>query len=399
MIGSSLLGMALSFHVLEMTKDPKQFTYVLMTGVVVGVLSRPLVGYFADFMNKRSMAIFAQIISIVGIALYFVQASLLLNLIGVITLVAILALADSISNIVFQSDLKSLLGSYLSKYLSYKETISHSILILTPALAGAFYSLIGIKNLLLFSFVTESLSLVVILCIAFKKKVYVHVTNRSLKPKFINGFHDVYNYVKTQKMLLYIVVLAVILNFFLSFVTIGIQTSVITVFNYTSLQLGIVASFISIGVVGSSLAYPKLVAKGYHQFYRSAVVMLIIATLLMIVPFLILPNLALIFFSVSAFMYGSAVTLFGIPSSVYKQHYVPDEIKGKFFGLEGAILQFTLPFGYLLAGVIFSVSHSSYVIVYGTITVVLYVLLITLARDLAIATRNDDARDDTNKTA
>lgn len=79
-------------------------------------------------------------------------------------------------------------------------------------------------------------------------------------------------------------------------------------------------------------------------------------------------------FILARLLLGIGVQYTNIPSIIYMQKNIPENIKGSFFGIVNSSIQSTVPLGFLLAGILFDINSIFYVILFsisGLLSVIL----------------------------
>lgn len=380
--GSTLLEFALSLHYLDRTHDSKLFTLILVITMLVGFVVNPLIGYIVDKSSKKYLVILAEVISLLGLFTFYYHSQFLSTIIGIIILNCILAVADSISLVVFQSDMRALVGEkLLETYIIYNRIVTRIMLIITPLLGGLIYSIISVKSIIMVAFITEFLSLVIILFIKFNKLNLDNQATPQIKnSSFFSDFKEVFQFVKINKLLYLIFITTLLINFLFSFITIGTQTSIVNIFHLSASNIGLVGTFVSLGSILTTIGINKLKKKGYNQFFYLSITLMASIIIINLIPFFVLTNYILVFIILSSLIGGVATALFTIPNAIYKQLILPENIKGKYFSIENAFTFFSIPFGYTISGLLYSFSQKSYVIVYTCLFIIILIFIISIRK-------------------
>lgn len=382
MICSTLLEFALSFHVLDTTRDPKKFTLILIITMISGCIASPIVGHYVDRLNKKYMIIFAEFVAITTLTVYYLNAYLLASITGIAILNIILAIAGSINMIVLQSDMKTLVGEvFLENYVIYNRIVSRVMIILTPMLGGILYSLSKVNFIIFLALFLEFISLILIIILKFEThKTHKIISTNNKKTYFIISFKDVIKVLNQHSLLKFLFITSFLINFLFSFLTIGEQTSIVTVFNLSASNIGFIGVFVSIGTILTSLSIKWLNKKGYNQFYYISFFLMGVTVCINIIPFFILSKYVIVFLVIGSFVGGVASTLYSIPSSIYQQLILPEEIKGKYFSIDNALNLFLIPLGYAISGIIYSNTKQIYIYVYLILIIIIF-LSIVLVRN------------------
>lgn len=169
-IGSKLFTFALSFHVLKITGSVQAFSNIMIIYSLIFILGSTSIGYYIDKINKKSFIISMQCISILSIISIFLIPNSLNQLLYIYIIVIILTVTDMAVSLTFNSGLLSLVSErFIDQTVSYRNVIQNVLQIGAPILGGIVYAYFDIKTFMIIMFVTELISLIIVLNIAFNK--------------------------------------------------------------------------------------------------------------------------------------------------------------------------------------------------------------------------------------
>lgn len=369
-IASELFIFALSFKLLYDYKSPLYFTTYLVILVIIEVLCAPLIGKLVDHYTKKKLVIMGQIINLCIIPIFIVFNHLLDNIITIFILLIILTITDIIVGLTFTSGLVGIVrDTLLEKAVSSREAIIRMVSIVAPILGGTIYAFIHLSDFLIIMIITELLSLVLFLFIKFNHEQTSEKNKETIEESQMTET-GILKFIKPHKDLIVLLSIGVISNFFLAFSNVGISTSFAQYFHMDSKSLGLIESITTISMFLMAIVYP------YIKFIKSTFDRNIIGSLILgismgilSVPFIVHfnPIFILIIYSVSHFLTGVGIQFMNISAMIYLQKVIPENYKGRYFGLMTSVVQSVAPIGYLLAGVLFNISNIFYPILFSSI--------------------------------
>lgn len=375
-IGSKLFTFALSFHVLKITGSVQAFSNIMIIYSLIFILGSTTIGYYIDKINKKAFIISMQCISILSIISIYLIPNSLNQLLYIYIIVIILTVTDMAVSLTFNSGLLSLVSErFIDQTVSYRNVIQNVLQIGAPILGGIVYAYFDIKTFMIIMFITELISLIIVLNITFNKvpgNKYEEV-----KDTFFNSYKVVFKSLKSNKDIFLILLSGSIINFMFGFVTVGIPGSFVTIFNMNSKQLGIIETGFPLAGILFGLIYPKLKNKGtLVANMQVAMITLAVGILILCIPFITdLYNLSiLVIYFISIFIIGSGVVLSNVPINIYVQKNVPEQIKGKYLALSQTMSQVMMPFGILVAGILFDINSVFYIISFSFTAILCFIL-------------------------
>lgn len=369
LIGSELFIFALSFKILDSYKSAIYYSIFLILYSVMHILLSPIIGKFIDKNNKLHLILFSQMITIISVFLYLFIPDSLSNLPSIYILLILLTVTDLTVTLTFDTGLLKIVGNDLiEKTVSNRSAIEKTVSIISPIIGGTIYAFIPLNSFLLVLLFTEIFSLILVLFIKFPKYNNKDGVSQNYQEKNQNNYKKIIGYMYMNKDIMLLVILGVFINFLLSFLNVGIASSFIQYFNMSSSNLGFMQVATPIGMIFIAFMYPFLNAKsGVFKQNSQGLFIICLSIIILLIPFIIDNNFNIIFISfiLARLFLGIGVQYTNIPSIVYLQKNIPENIKGIFFGTLNSSLQSAVPLGFLLAGILFDINTIFYIILFS----------------------------------
>ncbi|MCY6371498.1 MFS transporter [Clostridium ganghwense] len=369
LFGSQIYTFAIGLYVLKTTGSGTAFSGTLIFGMLPRIIFGPIAGIIADRVDRKRMVVSMDILSglvvfglvaissIKGLKLpYIYIANLLLNTFNTFFDVPFTA---SIPNIV---DDKSLM-----KTNSFNQSITSIAQIGGPFIGGLIFAFVDMKLFLTINAASFIFSGISEMFIDFnynkgEKEKKEEVQNKKEKGKnlvkgFGKEFIEGFSFLKGKTTIFILSIFAVFLNFFVCFgIDIPYPYIINNVVKLSSTQFGILEGTFPLGMLIGSLLMVLLPErkKKYKSLISGIMVMnvLIIMIGIPIIPrFMIFnKNSYFIYFAVISFIVGMSNVYINLPISVIMQREIPDNVRGRIFGLMQTICMAISPLGMILSG-------------------------------------------------
>ncbi|MGB7604467.1 MAG: MFS transporter [Lutisporaceae bacterium] len=356
-LGTATFNFALGLYVLDLTKSAAAFTMIISFGILPGVLVNILAGVFVDTHNKKKIIVISDILSGVAvfIAMMFFKVystALLLFILYVITLNTIqaffnLAINASIPNIVSEDR--------TAKANSIFQALGSVINISGPILGALLYTAIGLEMLFFINAISFVLSGISEMFIIFIKKG--EDTEGQSQKSYLENVKEVFIYLGTQKMLKFLLTVAVTLNAILNpLVMLVLQYITYNVIEITGFQLSLIRSSWAIGtIVGAVFVMTR---KTVNPILKKFFILLEVQAVLIILWFF--PRLFIfadaskwtitLIYVLLIFLYGMINTIQNIPLFTHFQLKIPEALRGRVFGVLFTALTISTPIGMWVFG-------------------------------------------------
>ena len=361
--GTQMQEFALSLYVLKITGSATLFASVLIVAMIPQLILSPVAGVLADWLDRKKIIVYLDITSgiVVGIfaTIYMIRGEL--SLPYIYALVVFLTLTSSlyqpatttiIPTIVKKEDLVDANG--ISSFITNIGNL------LAPLLAGIFMGFYGLFLILSINCISFVLSAIGEMFIQIPKltKLPDKISFKAFRDDFTEGI----NFIKRKKLLLYIIILAPILNFVfmplsttaLTYVTIKIFK--VSDFQYGIMQMIIVASMLLSPFITSEIA--KKYSLGKIIFFDIFITSLLIA-IMSIVPSPFYMNLfssnfiPYVSMTVLFFLICMIITTTNIAMSTMFQKIVPLPMMGRVSTVMNTCCMAIAPLGLVLFGILF----------------------------------------------
>lgn len=365
-LGDQIYAFALSWFVLEITQSGLMMSYLLVINNVIYAGCAPLGGIIADRRDRKQIMIWMDIIRgmiVIGAAwlLYHHWLSIWMLYASAIFLAlggGIFAPAASaiIPTIVQENQLPQ--SSSLDQFVWSFCSIAGMVI------SGALYSWVGIFAIFAFNAISYFCSAIAefLVKIPIKNAAIIQParTIRQELHKIIRELGEGWQYLRNNKLVYDLVLMYAWFNLIVYPVgMLFIPYSFNVILKTTPLQLSLALGSLWIGIIISSFIVPVLL----HRYRLKQAIFRglgILSICWVIMPLLIFSGIksflnlnhwqiTFLFMAVSIIL-GAALTGFSIPINVIFQKQVADEYRGRFWGLQTALLTLTSAIGYLIGG-------------------------------------------------
>lgn len=224
-LSSNMFAYGLGFMLLDTTHSAISFGLNMLITPLVSILFVIPVGNLVDRYSHKKIIVISLLVRVLAaLGLYsFLRLSNFYHLAAIVIFLFINALALNFSTTSYSAAVHELVNlNYLQKLSSFTQVASASASIAAPMLGVLLYSLVDFNTFILLEVGTYLLTLAIVLSMRFhstkREPSTSTLTFHSQWQDFVTGL----NYLKSQTILSYIILLAVILNFFYASLNIGL---------------------------------------------------------------------------------------------------------------------------------------------------------------------------------
>ncbi len=347
MIGSGLIGFALAVWIFEKTGQATPFAMTALFSTLPRILLSPVAGALTDRWNRKKIMLISDSLS------------------GVITLATAMLLFTGQMQ-VWMIYLISFLGSIFASFQqpAYSASIvmlvpkdqltrANSMVqmgqaietILTPLMAGALFSTIGMKGIILIDVITYGFALLTLIIVTIPQPSAI--TNLSA----INGsiLKDIafgWRYLAERRGLLGLLLYYAAVNFFLSLS--GVMLGPLVLSFGTPTAMGAAQTVMGAGMLAGSLVM-SLWGGFKNKKIPTVIGFIFLASLGYLVVGL---KPELLYVSIGVFIITFFIPFASGPSSAIFAAKVAPEIQGRVFATRSMLAQSMMPLAYLLSGVL-----------------------------------------------
>ncbi|UXR74186.1 MFS transporter [Staphylococcus sp. IVB6238] len=347
--GSRVFSFACAFYILQYTDTSYTYSVYLALIVLCGISASPIIGVFTDSINNRRLVIIAQTATIGILAVFF----FLFDIAGIQLIIItgmILTITDSVNMLILQSNLQTIVGEYLERIVSLRQTIITVVTFLSPMVGGVLIAMLSIQTLATLTLLTESIPLILLLLLPLKS--YLEKGERA---SFTTNFKEGISYMKQQKIILLFICVGLSVNFFVNSVVVGVPIIAIQTLSLNSAQFGVIEGSLTISIFLTSLLFSVFPIQA-HLFRNLKVAIalysMILSGLGIFLFFETSSNIAFIFLIGVYVAIGFTMPYLNIPYSIYLQKTVDDAYKGRVFSMNQSIVQALMSISMLFYGLI-----------------------------------------------
>lgn len=364
MLGANIYTFAMGLYVLKTTGSGMGFAITLVCGSVPRLISGPIAGAAADRINRKKLAVGADLLSaLIMFTMFLLSTSFGLSIIFIYVSAALLSICASFFSIALTSSIPFLVDTTrIQKANSLNQTATSLATILGPVIGGLVYGLFSMKFFFLLNGITFALAAVVEVFMVFD---LYKANKKEEKGHFLTSIKEGFIYVKEQSDIFSMLKLSLWLNFFFCAVTVSLPYIIVQKLALSSQQFGVIEGMFAVGMLMASIilsvraeATNKFKTIRRNLFMLSALLFCI--ALPMFLPFS--KTMIFIYYITLMILFGVNIIVINVPLQVYVQKTTAPEYLGRVWGLIETISIAIVPLGTLLYGVLLDYIPASTVI-------------------------------------
>ncbi|WP_227394740.1 MFS transporter [Jeotgalibacillus aurantiacus] len=367
-IGAHVYMFGISFFVLTLTGSATSFAMTLLFSMVPRIILSPIAGHIADRFPRKKILLFCHgIMTLIMLSVFFYTLSFGLNLPVIYLTSALIATFSTFAGISLTSGIGNFIdGDRIQRALSLTQSSTSLASILGPVLGGVMYGFFTIEVFLLTQVIAYSVTLFCEANIDFSLFKGKELESDSGKKETMwESLKAGVAYVKQDKILFPIMMVALWINFFFMAAIVGLPFIIIEVLGASSRQLGLIEGMIGVGTLVFSLyiATRKQSARPVRQV-RIGMILFGLAFALMSLPLLVSLGSTgfVVFYMGLNFLVGGLMIVINIPLMVLLQKTTPESYKGRVFGLLETVASGISPLGLVLFGFLYDVISPQWII-------------------------------------
>lgn len=367
LFGTQIYNFALGLYVLKTTSSPLSFGTTLFFGALPRIIFGPFAGAIADRFDRKKMVVGMDFISgIIVLALFTISLIDGLRLPYIYAASFLLTTANTFFDIPFTASIPNIVDDKsLMKTNSLNQSISSIAAFIGPILGGIIFAYVDIKLFLFMNGISFVFSGISEMFINFEFNTHI-MEDKNTKSQDTNNsrsilgeIKDGFSYLKSQEAIFILFMFAIFLNFFVSLgASVPFPYIINNILKLSSTQFGFIQAASSIGMLLGSLFLSFMPEKekkyGYLVYGILILSISIVFIGLPVVPALRIFNNTTYFILYAIMMMVTSIDLIfvNIPISVTMQRLVPDNMRGRIFGLLNTIASAIAPIGILLSGIL-----------------------------------------------
>lgn len=371
LFGTRIFNFAIGLYVLLVTGSGMSFALTMIVSTIPAIIISPFAGVLADKSNRKTIVVLTDGlcgIVLLGVYLITLKTGLSLNL--VLITVFLLSILNTFFNITMEASIPNMVDEgRLTKINSYNSSITSLAAIIGPALGGVIYGFVPIEMFILISGISLIVSAITEIFINFNFN-NIPITKKS-KERVIDEIKSGFSYVKAKKVIFFILMFSVFINFIFSGYTVSLPHIVNIQLGLTSDQYGLIQSSFAIGSLIFSLIYSLIPDKSRkYKYLMSSMVIISVMMMITGIPTLSLFTsskiILLIYFIFINFTMGGAIMFVNLPAFILIQRETEDKYRGRVNGLLGTMSLSIQPLGMVLGGLFTDhISSFTLVLIYG----------------------------------
>jgi MFS transporter, DHA3 family, macrolide efflux protein len=379
--GSQVYSFAISFYILQATGSAKSFALNLICNVLPRTIAAPFAGYIIDKYSRKSIAIISQIVTTIAIGcLIVVSLTSGLSLTAIYITSCILSLTSMFSGVAFTSSITGLVDeARIQKAMSLNQMSISFAAIASPAVGGLLYGVISMPIFLIVYMAASGIAIVLESTMNFTLFSKKAKPVEGKKESMWQGMKAGISYLKLQPLLMTIIWIALLVNFFFNAYQVGYSFILIEKLKMASQHFGFTEGAFAVGMlllsiylsVRKEVKFPLLVAR------RGIIIMGVIMGVTAL-PLLVSMGYNLMFgyFILLEFVLGACIVFVNTPTQVMMQKQIADEFKGRVFSIVETFAMALSPLGMIIYGFLYDVFPAHLVLILSSGLLLAVVLIL-----------------------
>lgn len=371
LLGSRIYSFAISLYVLKITGSAMTFSLSLVFATLPGIIFGPIAGVLSDKIDRKKIVVFMDMLSGVTILLLYGLAIIDdLRLIYIYLASFLLSTWNTFFSVPFQAAIPNIVDKKsLMRTNSLNQAITSITAIAGPSLGGVIYILIDIRLFLVFNGISFILSGISEMFIDFDlnrektdESTITEDTNgesKSSLKSFFGDFTEGFAYLKSEKPVFILALSAIFLNLFVALgLTVPFPYIVNELLKMSEAQYGILQSIFPFGMLTGAIALSILPQRerNWKKIFWGLIVMnlgIILLGVSVTPSFRVISNdIYFIAFIILQFIISAGIVTINIPIEVTMQKLIPDNVRGRVFGLTTTFAMSCAPIGLIVSGIL-----------------------------------------------
>lgn len=370
LFGSSIYSFAMSLYILQATSSALNFSLTLALSTIPRVIMGPISGVISDKVNRKKMIVIMDILSGAAVlGLFAVSYFDELRLVYVYTATVLLSIFSTFFDTPLQASIPNIVDdNNITRVNSLSQSIRAITQIVGPFVGGLVFAVIDIKLFLLVNGLSFVFSGISEMFINFKVREMIDEKIEEIKDAsnrktgFFKELKEGLQYIWSQKWLITIFTFAVFVNMFLMMgLEVPLPYIVNEIWGFSSKQYGALVTMFPIGMLVGSLVL-SLVPQAEKSYKRIVIGSLVFGISILSIGILVsealftLSNIQyLIILMVIHFSLAVACMFINIPIQVTMQKLIPDDKRGRVFGVMVTLTMGLSPIGAIIAGALMDI--------------------------------------------
>lgn len=383
-LGNNVYYIGLSWYVLDQLHSGISLATVMLVGSIPEIVLGPISGVMVDRLDRKKIIVAMDFIR--GFLILMMSQTLGKDYFYPVLLVGtfLMAVCESFFSPAISSSIPNIVNEkYLIQANSLFNLSDSFNKILGFGVGGLLVALLGVKGVFYLnglSFIASAISECFINVPL--QKIGEKDNELPVKKTLFKDLREGFRFLYTEKSLMAICILAILLNFF--FVgSLGVVLPYIVkeVMNFGEVQFGLMEIFFPVGAIAGAglLGLLPQVKRLYRVIFRGVVTLGFLLVLIGLVIFLLSINkLALNdsywIIGINLALIGLINVLINVPVTTLFQKLVPDHYRGRFYGFFGTLSQGLIPLAYFVSGLVLGFAPPYVLMFFGGAALILVAL-------------------------
>lgn len=374
--GSSVYAFGISLYVLALTGSAASFAVNLICSIVPRTILAPVAGFAADHYPKKVIVILSQIASILAVGgLLLYSMSFGLSLVAIYVTTAFLSVSSMFTTVTFSSSIANLIDAdRIQRAMGFNQSAMAIATIGGPVVGGMLFGFVSMEIFLLIQVVAYSLA--VLLESTMNFKLYTNrMEGTEQKESFFEGMKEGITYLRSNRVIMVVITMALGVNFFFSALMIGLPFIAIEQLQVEATHFGFIEAMLAVGMLLSSIYFAA--RKPVQQpllFAKRGVLTMSVLLAGMSVPLLFVFGywMNVSYLLTLMLVFGITNVFVNTPIGVMMQTDVDEEFRGRVFGLLESMAMAMMPLGYLLFGLLYDKFPAEWIVIGSSLCLIAF---------------------------
>lgn len=352
-LGTTIVQFVISLYVLDITKSALTFSVIASLSIIGRLICLPFCGVLADRLPKRNLMLLMDCLYLVlSVGLFLVtRLADPVTAIGILTV--IIGMVSAFETPVVQSAIPVICSEEeIPRANGIISSIGTLGTVLGPIIAGIIYRFDAVYQIFA---ITGGLFLIAILCevVLNIPKQTQAAMNGTLLQVVVGDLKEVTHYLKAQKVIVKVAIVAFLLNFFLaSFIQVIIPYVSRIQLGVSDAQFGLMNTILAIGSLLGTVIYGIIANRLNETSISKNLILVAILFGLLVIPFGLIQDPTLAFWIMTIIVASAmgVVTVASVQLIVYIQLVSDKALLGRIMSLVMIVTTLAIPLGQVMYG-------------------------------------------------
>ncbi|MGD1818682.1 MAG: MFS transporter [Pleomorphochaeta sp.] len=377
-LGTQIYNFAIGLYVLKITGSSVNFSLTLIFSMLPQIILSPIAGNIADKISRKKMLVTMDYLcGLTLIIIYFFSKTNSLSLI----LIYFTSFLLSSFNAFFMVNIESCIPNLVPKDKILKLNSIYSMIISLvriagPLLGGVCFGFFSIYSIIIFNAISFIFSATLELFFDIEKKERI----KDKQTSFFYNLKEGLSYFVNNKILFYITIYAMLVNFFSVNLSIALPYYCLEILKIDSSLFGFVQMGLPLGMVISSFLI-ALSKKDNKAILKTTILMIIVIGFLHIILSINMIsnlniNLKVLIIFIILLMIGFSLGFVDIPINTIIQNIIHDNYRGRILGIITSFSRIITPISIFIFGLLVDNFEVYYTIIISAIAFFILAALI-----------------------